>query len=60
MRSTNWSCTAAKTDLSSPSLEWQQSGGEAERRVGGGGGRWWGDSHQPAREVVVLEASTPG
>ena len=41
VRSTNCSCTAAKTDLSSPSLEWQQSGGEAERRVGGGGG-WRG------------------
>lgn len=50
VRNTNWSCTAAKTELSSPSLEWQQSGGEAERRVGGGGGRGWGiHTNQPVR-----------
>lgn len=48
VRNTNWSCTAAKTELSSPSLEWQQSGGEAERRVGGG--RGWGiHTNQPVR-----------
>lgn len=39
-------------------VEWQHSGGEAESRDGGeGGGR---NSHQLAREVVVLGASTPG
>ncbi len=57
MRSTDWRYAAAEVGLCFTSLDWQQSGGEAARRVEGGVG---GILHQLVREVVMLEVSTPG